>query len=167
MLLLECLQEFDQRSCCFAFLQLVIQIGDIFSCRIYDMTEKLYICRVMKLLGNVIWLVLGGLLTSVMYLCGGLLMCVTVIGIPFGVQLIKFAGLAFWPFGKNVTMDPASGCLTTFFNILWVALGWWEIAVVHLIFGLLLCITVIGIPFGKQHFKLARLSLVPFGCKFN
>lgn len=121
----------------------------------------------MTFIGNLLWLVLGGLLTSVMYILAGLVMCTTIIGIPFGVQLIKFGAFSFLPFGRDVTMDPASGCLTTLFNILWVALGWWEIAVVHLVFGLLLCITIIGIPFGKQHFKLARLSLVPFGCKFS
>ncbi|MDO5443945.1 MAG: YccF domain-containing protein [Bacteroidia bacterium] len=121
----------------------------------------------MHTLGNIIWLVLGGLLSAVMYILAGIIMCCTIIGIPFGSQLIKFGLFTFWPFGKKVTMDPASGCLTTIFNILWVALGWWEIAVVHFFFGIILCISIIGIPFGKQHFKLARLSLVPFGCKFE
>lgn len=120
----------------------------------------------MNFLGNIIWFLLGGFLTSVMYVLGGLVMCLTIIGIPFGVKIMKLGVLAFWPFGKTVTMDPASGCLTTLFNILWVVFGWWEIALVHLVFGFILCITIIGIPFGKQHFKLARYSLVPFGCKF-
>ena len=119
----------------------------------------------MNLLGNIVWLVLGGFLTSVLYFLGGLVMCVTIIGIPFGVKIMKLGLLAFWPFGRDVIMDPASGCLTTVFNVLWIALGWWEIAVVHVFFGALLYITIIGIPFGKQHFKLARLSLLPFGCR--
>lgn len=118
----------------------------------------------MNLIGNILWIVLGGLLTSLMYFLGGLIMCVTIIGIPFGLQIMRLGLLALCPFGKEVILNPASGCLTTGFNILWVIYGWWEIAVVHFVFGLLLCITIIGIPFGKQHFKLARYSLVPFGC---
>ena len=119
----------------------------------------------MNFIGNLVWLVFGGLLASVLYLIGGFVLCVTIIGIPFGVKIMKLGLFAFWPFGRDVTMDPASGCLTTIFNVLWIAFGWWEIALVHVIFGGLLCLTIIGIPFGKQHFKLARLSLLPFGCK--
>ena len=121
----------------------------------------------MNFIGNIIWFFLGGFLTSVMYILGGLVLCLTIIGIPFGVKIMKLGALAFWPFGKTVSMDPASGCLTSFFNLIWILFGWWEIAVVHVIFGLVLCITIIGIPFGKQHFKLARYSLFPFGCKFS
>lgn len=119
----------------------------------------------MNFLGNIVWLIFGGLLTSVLYLIAGFVMCITIIGIPFGVKIMKMGLFSFWPFGKDVTMDPASGCLNTVFNVLWIVLGWWEIAVVHVFFGALLCLTIIGIPFGKQHFKLARLSLFPFGCK--
>lgn len=121
----------------------------------------------MNLLGNLLWLLLGGLITSVMYIAFGLLMCVTIIGIPFGVKIMKLGVLAFCPFGSTVAMNPVSGCLTTGMNILWIALGWWEIAATHLFFGLILCITIIGIPFGKQHFKLARYSLFPFGCEIS
>ena len=121
----------------------------------------------MNILGNIVWLLLGGLITSVMYFLGGLIMCVTIIGIPFGVQLFKFSLLALWPFGKEVVMNPAKGCLTTAFNILWVIFGWWEIAAVHMVFCIILCITIIGIPFGKQHFKIAKYSLVPFGCEIK
>ena len=119
----------------------------------------------MKLIGNIIWLLLGGLITSLMYFLGGLLLCITIIGIPFGVKIMKLGTFALLPFGKKVTVNPVSGCLTTAFNILWVVIGWWEIAAVHLVFGLLLCITIVGIPFGKQHFKLAKYSLFPFGCE--
>ena len=118
----------------------------------------------MTALGNIIWFLLGGFLTALMYFIGGLLMCVTIIGIPFGLKIIRLGILALCPFGKEVTIDPASGCLTAGFNILWVIYGWWEIAAVHFLFGLILCITIIGIPFGKQHFKMARYSLMPFGC---
>lgn len=117
----------------------------------------------MNIIGNLLWLILGGLITSVMYFFGGLVMCVTVIGIPFGVKLFKMAGLALFPFGKNVVSSPSTGCLSTLFNILWILFGWWEIAIVHFLFGVFLCLTIIGIPFGKQHFKLAGYSLFPFG----
>lgn len=117
----------------------------------------------MNFLGNIVWFLLGGFLSSLMYFIAGFLMCITIVGIPFGIQLFKFGMFAFWPFGKHVTYTNTSGCLSTVFNVLWVLLGWWEIAAVHAVFGLILCITVIGIPFGVQHFKIAGLSLLPFG----
>lgn len=119
----------------------------------------------MNFIGNIVWLVFGGLLTSLLYLLGGFVMCITIIGIPFGVKIMKLGLLAFWPFGRDVEMDPASGCLSAAFNVLWIVLGWWEIALVHAVFGVILCITIVGIPLGRQHFKLARLSLFPFGCR--
>lgn len=121
----------------------------------------------MNFVANLLWLLLGGLLTAALYIAGGLLMCITIIGIPFGVKIIRLGILALWPFGKEVTMNPAAGCLTTGFNILWVIYGWWEIALVHVFFGVILCITIIGIPWGKQHFKLARYSMFPFGCEIK
>lgn len=121
----------------------------------------------MSIIGNILWLVLGGLITALWYFLFGLLMCVTIIGAPFGIKLIKMSGLALLPFGRTVTLDPAEGCFSTTFNLIWVLTGWWEIAIVHFVFGALLCITIIGIPFGKQHFKLARYSLFPFGCKIS
>lgn len=121
----------------------------------------------MNIIANLLWLLLGGLLTAALYIAGGLLMCITILGIPFGVKIIRLGILALWPFGKEVTMNPAEGCLTTGFNILWVIYGWWGIALVHVFFGVILCITIIGIPWGKQHFKLARYSLFPFGCEIK
>lgn len=121
----------------------------------------------MSVLGNILWIVLGGLIVSLMYILGGLLMCITIIGIPFGVKIIQLGLLALFPFGKEVSSSPADGCLTTIFNVLWIIYGWWEIALVHAVLGLLFCITVIGIPFGLQHFKLARYSLFPFGCMIS
>lgn len=103
-----------------------------------------------------------------MYYIAGLLLCITIIGIPFGAQLWKFGTFSLMPFGKEVVEKPNSGgCLNIFMNILWILLGWWEIAAAHLIFGILLCITIIGIPFGLQHFKIAWLSLLPFGKSFK
>jgi uncharacterized membrane protein YccF (DUF307 family) len=118
----------------------------------------------MKILGNIIWLLLGGFLTAMGYLVSSLLLMITIIGIPFGVQTIKLTMLALWPFGKKVIdTDHSSGCLSILMNIFWIIFGGLEICVAHLIFGIILCITIIGIPFGKQHFKMAGLALTPFG----
>ncbi|MBR6415623.1 MAG: YccF domain-containing protein [Bacteroidales bacterium] len=122
----------------------------------------------MSFLGNILWLVLGGALVAGIYVIIGLLFCITIIGIPFGVQLLKLAGLALWPFGKDVKTKPGEpGCLSVVMNVLWILLGWWEIALVHLFFGILCCITIIGIPFGKQHFKLMLLGATPFGVTYE
>ena len=118
----------------------------------------------MNFLGNLIWLVMGGFVTALMYWLAGLLLCCTIIGIPFGVQLLKIGNMVLWPFGRDlVPKEDANGCLNILFNVLWVFLGWWEIALTHLIFGLLLCCTIVGIPWGVQHFKLAIGSIFPFG----
>ena len=118
----------------------------------------------MKLLGNLVWLICGGFITALMYWLAGLIMCITIIGIPFGVQLFKIGTLSLWPFGHElVSTANDGGCLQIIFNILWIVLGWWEIALTHLTFGLILCCTIIGIPWGMQHFKLALASLLPFG----
>ena len=118
----------------------------------------------MNCLGNILWLLLGGLLTAVLYYLNGLLMCLTIIGIPFGVQLFKLGTYALWPFGHNIVSGPNDGgCLAVIMNLLWIFLGWWEIALLHVAFGLLFCITIIGIPWGLQHFKMAIGSVFPFG----
>ncbi len=115
-------------------------------------------------MGNILWLILGGLLVAVIYILVGLLMCITIIGIPFGLQLFKFANYALWPFGREIVDGPGQpGCVSIVMNLIWILLGWWEIAVIHLIFGLICCITIVGIPFGVQHFKMALLSVFPFG----
>ena len=118
----------------------------------------------MKLLGNIIWALFGGLFISLYYFVVGLLLCLTVVGIPFGLQLMKMAGFALWPFGHEVQAGPQdSGCLSVCMNILWIIFGGIEIALTHLGLGVVFCVTVIGIPFGLQHFKMALLALVPFG----
>lgn len=118
----------------------------------------------MKFLGNIIWLIFGGLLTAIEYFISSLLMMITIIGIPFGVQTMKLGILALWPFGsKVVDFGGSSGCLSIIMNILWIILGGFGICLTHLFFGIILCITIIGIPFGKQHFKMAGLALTPFG----
>ena len=122
----------------------------------------------MKFLGNLIWLIFGGLITSIEYLISSLLLMITIIGIPFGLQTLKLALLALWPFGSTVTDNGNSGgCLCIIMNILWIILGVFWICLTHLGFGLLLCITIIGIPWGRQHFKMAALALTPFGKNIN
>lgn len=118
----------------------------------------------MKLLGNIIWILFGGLIIALYYFMFGILLCLTVVGIPFGLQLMKIAGFALWPFGHEVQAGPQdSGCLSVCMNILWIIFGGIEIALTHLGLGVVFCVTIIGIPFGLQHFKMALLALVPFG----
>jgi len=118
----------------------------------------------MKFLGNLIWLIFGGLITAIEYLVSSVLMMITIVGIPFGMQTLKLAGLALWPFGKKViTHDRSNGCLYIIFNLVWILVGGIWISLTHLLFGALLFITIIGVPFAKQHFKLASLALTPFG----
>lgn len=118
----------------------------------------------MKFLGNIIWLVLGGIITAIEYLIASIVMIITIIGIPFGLQTLKLARLALWPFGSTVTdKENSGGCLSVAMNIIWILIGGIWISLTHLFFGLFLCITIIGIPFGLQHFKMAALALTPFG----
>jgi uncharacterized membrane protein YccF (DUF307 family) len=122
-----------------------------------------------KLLANILWIFLGGgLILFLEYLIGGLLLCLTIIGIPFGLQKIKLAFFAIAPFGKKVVDNhAASGCLAVVFNILWILLGGFWIAVTHLVFALIFAITIIGIPFATQHVKMAGLAVAPFGRTFE
>jgi len=118
----------------------------------------------MNLIGNLIWLVFGGLAAALGYIVGGFFLCMTIVGIPFGMQCFKIAGLVLWPFGRQVV--PARGgmgCLSLFFNIIWLICGGLYTALVHLLFAAILFITIIGIPFARQHLKLMELSLMPFG----
>ena len=118
----------------------------------------------MKFIGNIFWLLLGGILISIYYAVMGLLFCLTIIGIPFGLQLFTIAGLALWPFGREVVPGPNdTGCLSVVMNIIWIIFGGIEIALLHLGFGIACCLTIIGIPFGLQHFKMMLLAFVPFG----
>ena len=118
----------------------------------------------MNLIGNLIWLIFGGFFAALGYFIGGLLLCFTIIGIPFGLQCFKLAAVVLMPFGRRVVnRETSNGCLTSVCNIIWLLFGGWYTALTHLFFGLLLYITIIGIPFGKQHFKLLEVSMMPFG----
>lgn len=118
----------------------------------------------MNILGNIIWLLFGGIVIAIEYFIGSLLLMITIVGIPFGIQTLKMGALALWPFGRDTRVHSrASGCLYIIMNIIWLLCGGIWIAITHAAFGLLLCITIIGIPFGLQHFKLAAIALNPFG----
>ena len=118
----------------------------------------------MRFIGNIIWLITGGIIIAVEYFVGSIVLMVTIVGIPFGIQTLKMATLAIWPFGREKRVHSrASGCLYIMMNIIWLLTGGLWIAITHLILGALLCITIIGIPFGLQHFKLAGIALSPFG----
>ena len=118
----------------------------------------------MNLNGNIIWIVFGGLIIFLMYVVSSILLCVTIIGIPFGIQTLKLSMLALVPFGKEVVNKPNEpGCLSTIMNIIWILIGGLWISLTHFIFGLLLAISIIGIPFALQHFKLGILAFTPFG----
>ena len=118
----------------------------------------------MNFFGNLIWLIFGGLMAALGYLLGGFVLCITVFGIPWGLQCFKLAGLVLWPFGKKVISDSGNmGCLNILFNLLWILCGGLYTAIVHIVMGAILCLTIIGIPWGKQHFKLVEISLMPFG----
>ena len=115
----------------------------------------------MGCLGNVLWFVFGGMLTGLSWCLAGCLWCITIVGIPVGMQCFKFAQLSFFPFGREVQYGGGAGSLLL--NIFWLLLSGIPLALEHLIIGMIMCVTVIGIPFGMKHFKLAKLALMPFG----
>jgi uncharacterized membrane protein YccF (DUF307 family) len=118
----------------------------------------------MKLIGNIIWVVFGGVFVAIEYVIASIPFFVSIIGIPFGIQSLKMASVALWPFGKKISnADNNLGCLSTIMNIIWFFIGGIWICLTHFGFALLFYITIIGIPFGNQHMKLARLAFTPFG----
>ena len=117
----------------------------------------------MRLIGNIIWLIFNGWWMALGNFLIGCLWCITIVGIPIGVQCFKFASLSFFPFGKDVKYG--GGAASFLLNIVWLLLTGLPMALEHLFLGAVLCITIIGIPFGLQHFKLAKLALMPFGAE--
>jgi len=118
----------------------------------------------MRTIGNILWMLFFGLWSAVSWFFLGLLWCITIVGIPFGKQCFKIAGLVFWPFKKDVDINFGKHPIV---NIIWIIFGGLELAMAYVVGGAICCITVIGIPFGKQCFKLAALSLAPFGARVN
>jgi uncharacterized membrane protein YccF (DUF307 family) len=122
----------------------------------------------LSLIGNIVWIIFGGLFAALGYILGGVSLCLTIIGIPFGWKAIQLGIAAFAPFGKEVVQTRGgSNFLALLFNILWLIVFGWGIALVHIVFGIILTVTIVGIPFGKQHFKLVMLALFPFSYRLE
>ncbi len=119
--------------------------------------------EIMKTLGNILWFVFGGFISGLSWLLAGIGWCITIIGIPLGKQCFKFAGLSFWPFRKEIVYGGGAPSLIA--NIVWLLVSGILMAIVNAAAGVVWCITIIGIPFGKQFFKIAKLALTPFGAK--
>lgn len=119
----------------------------------------------MNFMGNIIWFLLGGFWLGMSWIVAGFLWCISIVGIPIGVQCFKFAGLAFFPFGKEVTYGGGIGSFIC--NILWLVISGIPLAVEATIIGGIFCITIVGIPFGLQCFKIAKLALLPFGARIK
>ena len=114
----------------------------------------------LKFIGNLIWLILGGIWLSLAWFLAGCILCITIIGIPFGMQCFKIAKISLWPYGRRIDLNFAKHPVA---NILWVIFGGWEMALLHLLIGIINCITIIGIPRGIQCFKIMKLAFFPFG----
>ncbi len=122
----------------------------------------------MSFLGNIIWLIFGGLIAGVGYILGGLLLCLTIVGIPFGVKAMQLGVATLTPFGKTIIPTArGEGCLSLMLNIIWILLFGWEIALAHLISAGVLAITIIGIPFAAQHIKLIPVAFAPFSYRLE
>lgn len=118
----------------------------------------------MNLLGNVVWIIFGGFLTCIEYLLAGAALCATIVGIPFGLQCFKLAFFVLMPFGLEAKkVKDGNGCLYSGMNFIWFFIGAIPLVLTHLVLGILFAITIVGLPFAKQHFKLMAMSLTPFG----
>lgn len=117
----------------------------------------------MRTIGNILWLVFAGFWTAVEWLIVGVVLCLTVVGIPFGVQCFKLAHFVVWPFGRKTVHHRSMPVLGAIGNVVWFIFAGIWLAISYLIAGVLLCMTIVGIPFGFQAFQLARLALTPFG----
>jgi uncharacterized membrane protein YccF (DUF307 family) len=122
-----------------------------------------------SLIGNILWIFLGGgIFLFLEYLFGGIVLCISVIGIPFGIQCLKLSVMALVPFGKEIkTTKRGHGIISTLLNVIWIIFAGLAISLTHVIFGLLCAVTIIGLPFAKQHMKLASLALTPFGHTYD
>jgi uncharacterized membrane protein YccF (DUF307 family) len=117
----------------------------------------------MSFLGNLIWLVFGGFIAAAGYIIGGLALCLTIVGIPFGLQSIRLGLATLAPFGKEVVVEERNeGGLALLFDIIWIVIAGWEIALAHLTAALILAITIVGLPFARQHLKLIPVAIFPF-----
>ena len=117
----------------------------------------------MSILGNILWFIFGGFLSGLGWIIAGIVWCATIVGIPIGMQCFKLSTLSFVPFGKDVRYE--GGPVSFIVNVIWFLISGLELALANLILGALLCLTIVGIPFGMQYFKIAKLSLAPFGAQ--
>lgn len=118
----------------------------------------------MSVIGNIIWFLSGGFIPAVLWFVFGVMWSLSIIGLPVGIQCFKMASLQLFPFGRDVSYS-SMGAGSFLVNIIWIVIGGIELAAINAFIGLLLCLTVIGIPFGLQSFKMAKLSLMPFGAR--
>jgi len=118
----------------------------------------------MSFLLNILWFIFGGFLVSLAYILGGVLLCITIIGIPFGIQCFKLSILGMAPFGREIReIQPPGGAISVIMNVIWIILPGLELALIHLFLAVFFAITIIGLPFAAQHLKLTRLAILPFG----
>jgi uncharacterized membrane protein YccF (DUF307 family) len=117
----------------------------------------------MRALLNILWLILCGFWMALAYVLAGIVMCLLIVTIPFGLQAFKLAGFMLWPFGRTVVRRPGAGAPSLIGNVLWLVLVGWELALGHIVTAFLLAITIIGIPFAVANLKLVPVSLLPFG----
>ncbi len=117
----------------------------------------------MRLLLNIIWLVLCGFWMALGYALAGIVLAITIVGIPFAIASFRMANFALWPFGRRLVDEPYAGAFSTIGNILWLVLAGWWLALGHIVTGLAMCVTIIGIPLGIANFKLVPVSLLPLG----
>jgi uncharacterized membrane protein YccF (DUF307 family) len=116
----------------------------------------------MKTIANILWFILSGVWLGISYLLAGLIACITIIGIPFGIQAFKLAGYVMWPFGRTLQESPGNRFSKGVMNIIWIIVGGLWLALAHLLLGIVLCLTILGIPFGIKNFSMAKLALFPF-----
>ena len=119
----------------------------------------------MSLLGNILWLIFGGFFMAISWFIAGLIMCLTIIGIPFGIQCFKIGTLMLAPFGREVVYGSGTG--NFILNIIWILFCGWALALEAIGIGILFCITIVGIPIGLQSFKFAKLAFMPFGSEIR
>ncbi|MGD9527240.1 YccF domain-containing protein [Pseudonocardia sp.] len=119
----------------------------------------------MRTLGNILWLVLAGWWLALGYIIAGIVACILIVTIPFGIAAFRLAGYTLWPFGRHVVVARGAGIFSLIGNIIWIVLFGWELAIAHVVAGLILCLTIIGIPLGIAAMKLVPLALVPLGTR--
>ncbi len=118
---------------------------------------------VVRTILNVIWLLLCGIWMAIGYCIAGVICCVLIVTIPFGIASFRIAGYALWPFGHKIVDKPSAGIMSVLGNVIWIVVAGWWLAIGHIMTGIALCVTVIGIPLGIANFKLIPVSLVPLG----